>query len=194
MHLFDMPFKHKKMPTHLMKDKKILDIGCGRHKLVGSIGLDQYPFDGVDIVHDLNNPLPFEDEEFDAVFANQLLEHVENMVVLVYEIHRILKPGGIFLAHVPYFRSSWAHIDPTHVRSFTINSMDYFVKGTYFYENYRFRNEAFQKIEVFIDNDYSSTILRRFFTQMALKNPFKYENSILSILFRFEQISYLLIK
>jgi len=194
MHLFNMPFIHRKIPTHLMKDKKVLDLGCGRHKQLGAIGLDQYPFEGVDVVHDLNKPLPFGDEEFDIVFANQLLEHIDKIVELVYEIHRILKPGGIFLAHVPYFRSVWAHIDPTHVRSFTINSMDYFVRGTYCYENYRFHEGGFEKIEVFLDADYPSTLFRRFFTSMALRNPWKFENSIWSNIFPFEQISFLLTK
>jgi len=187
-------FEHHKVPSDLFKGKKVLDLGCGRQKLAGSIGLDQYPFNGVDVVYDLNEPLPFRDEEFDAVFANQLLEHVENMVNLVYEIHRILKPDGVFLAHCPYFRSSWAFIDPTHVRGFTINSMDYFVLETYCYDNYRYQNKAFKNILIFLDTDYPSTLSRKFFTNLALRNSWKFENSILSNIYPFEQVSYMLIK
>ena len=47
---------------------KVLDIGCGRHKLPGSIGLDIVPLEGVDVVHDLNQfPYPFSDNSFDSV-------------------------------------------------------------------------------------------------------------------------------
>ncbi len=187
-------FQHIKVPADLMKGKKVLDIGCGRKKLPGAIGLDRMQLPGIDVVADLNEKLPINDEEFDAVYADQVLEHIENLIGLMYEIHRILKPGGILLAHVPYFRSSWAHIDPTHVRSFTINSMNYFVKGTYLYYDYRFRDEAFEKVEVFLDTDRPSTLKRRFFTSWALGNPQKFENSFLSNLYPFEQISYLLTK
>jgi hypothetical protein len=38
-----------------------LDVGCGRHKLPNSIGIDMLKLDGVDVVHDLNSsgwPIP----------------------------------------------------------------------------------------------------------------------------------------
>lgn len=186
--------KHAKVPKGLFGGKKVLDIGCGRKKLSGAVGLDQCSFPGVDIVSDLNRPLPLENASFDAVHANQVLEHVNNVVDLVYEAYRVLRPGGIFLLHCPYFRSSWAHLDPTHIRCFTINSMDYFVKGTFCYEQYRFRDEAFQKVDVFLDNDYPSTFSRAVLTQMALKNPFQFENSFLSGMYIFQQVTYLLTK
>ncbi len=186
--------QHATFDPARLAGKRILDIGCGRKKLPGAVGLDRVALPGVDIVADLNRPLPSRDDEFDVVHAGQVLEHVDNLVGLIYEVHRILKPGGIFLAHVPYFRSSWAHIDPTHVRSFTLCTMDYFVRGTYCYEGYRFRDEAFSAREVFIDSDYPSTLLRRLFTSIALRFPFWYENSVWSNLYLFEQISYLLVK
>lgn len=172
----------------------MLDIGCGRNKLPSATGLDQVNLPGVDIVADLNKTLPIEDEEFQMVYADQVLEHIENMVDLVYEVHRVLRPGGLFLAHVPYFRSLWAYLDPTHVRSFTIRSMDYFVKGTFCYNTTRFRDEAFETIQVFLDTDYPSTLTRKLFTSLALRSPWRFENSVWSSLYPFEQISYLLRK
>lgn len=189
-----MIFTHRKVPGDLFKGKKVLDIGCGRNKIPGAVGLDQLELPGVDIVTNLNERLPIEDGQFEAVNANQVLEHVQNLVGLVYEVHRILKDDGIFLVHVPYFRSSWAHIDPTHVRSFTINTMDYFVKGTYCYQGYRFCDEAFRKIEIFLDTDYHSTLLRGIFSKIAIRYSFRFENSMLSSLYPFEQLTFLLTK
>ncbi len=185
---------HKKVPADIFVGKRILDIGCGRNKLKGAIGLDHNAYDGVDIVADLEGPLPIPDADYDLVFANQVLEHVRDLVALIREVHRVLKPGGVFLVHVPYFRSSWAHIDPTHVRSFTINSMDYFVKNTYCHDNYRFIDEAFSEAQVFLDTDYKSTLARHVFSSVALRRPFWFENSVWSAFYPFEQISYLLKK
>lgn len=189
-----MVFNHRKVPKNLLKGGRVLDIGCGRKKLPGAVGLDKNLFPGVDVVADLEMGLPFRDHDFDAVHTDQVLEHVRDLISLVYEVYRVLKPGGIFLVHVPYFRSSWAHIDPTHVRSFTINTMDYFVAGTYCYEGYRFREQAFRKLEVFIDTDYPSTPFRTLFSAIALRYPYRFENSLWSHMHPFEQISYLLTK
>jgi hypothetical protein len=53
---------------------KIIDIGCGRKKLAGSIGLDCSPFSTADIVLDLNvDPLPFEDDTIDFVHSSHAL-------------------------------------------------------------------------------------------------------------------------
>lgn len=173
---------------------RILDIGCGRSKYPGSIGIDHIAFPGVDIVSSLETPLPLGNNEFDIVYANQVLEHVDNLVGLVGEIYRVLKPGGKLIAHTPYFRSSWAHIDPTHVRCFTINSLDYFVEETYCFKNYGFISPGFSKVTVILDYEYDNTVFRKFFTKLALKRPFWYENSLFSFIFPFEQISFVLEK
>jgi SAM-dependent methyltransferase len=185
---------HRRLSAGLLDGKRILDIGCGRKKLPEAVGLDRYPLPGVDVVADLNGGLPFPEQTFDAVWANQVLEHVPDLVELVYEVYRVLKPGGIFVAHVPYFRSKWAHIDPTHVRCFTINTMDYFVAGTYCHDHYRFRDGAFRRIEVVLDNDYRPRILRTLFASLALRFPGRFENSFLSNLYVFEQLTFVLEK
>lgn len=187
-------FGHNKFDYSRIASKKTLDIGCGRKKLEGSVGLDAMALPGVDIISDLNKPLPLDDASFDVVHANQVLEHVDDLIALMKEIHRVLKPGGLLVAHTPYFRSAWADIDPTHVRGFTICTLDYFVAGTYCSENYRFNESIFQKREVYLDQDYSSNPLRGIFATVALRWPFRFENSILSFLYPFEQITYVLKK
>lgn len=192
--LFSGVLGHRRLSPDLLQGKHVLDIGCGRKKLPGAVGLDRCPWPGVDVVADLDGVLPFPEQTFDAVSANQVLEHVRDLVGLVYEVHRVLKPGGIFVAHVPYFRSKWAHIDPTHVRCFTINTMDYFVAGTYCHDHYRFRDCAFRRLEVVLDNDYRTRVLRTLFASLALRFPVRFENSFLSNLYVFEQLSYVLEK
>jgi len=52
--------------------------------------------------------IPFEDDTFDFVFSNQVLEHVQDYSAALEEIRRILKPEGIGL-HV--FPSKWRPIE-----------------------------------------------------------------------------------
>jgi SAM-dependent methyltransferase len=51
---------------------------------------------GVEVtVGDLDDGLPFPSESFDVVHANQVLEHVRRTDVLIREVRRVLRPGGL---------------------------------------------------------------------------------------------------
>jgi len=186
--------QHRTFDMSRLAGKRVLDIGCGRRKLPGAVGLDQLALPGVDVVADLSGRLPFADREFDAVYSDQVLEHVPNLVGLIHEIHRILVAGGIMVAHVPYFRSSWAAVDPTHVRQFALGSLDYFVKGTYAYEGYRFSDVGYSGIERYLDHGYPRSPLRCVFSALALRWPNRFENSVLSFVYPFECLTFVLIK
>ena len=95
--------------------QKFLDLGCGTgeisrflHERGGEpLGLDislemcmqaadrspGLPF----LPFDMSDPLPFEDGCYDGVIALGCLEYLEDLPATVAEIHRVLKPGGIFL-------------------------------------------------------------------------------------------------
>jgi SAM-dependent methyltransferase len=63
------------------------------------------------VTGDLNSPwadhhfdchdVPFEDNSFDVVMANHLLEHVEDDRRVMREFHRVMKPGGWGIFQVP---------------------------------------------------------------------------------------------
>lgn len=46
--------------------------------------------------------MPFEDKTFDLVIANHVLEHVDDDLKALAEIHRVLKPGGHAILQTPY--------------------------------------------------------------------------------------------
>jgi predicted SAM-dependent methyltransferase len=50
-------------------------------------------------------PLPFEDNSVDQIYASHVLEHViwHKTIDALKETHRILKPGGFIEIHVPNF-------------------------------------------------------------------------------------------
>ena len=49
-----------------------------------------------------NNIIPAENECFDLVIADFVLEHIENVPGFIDEINRVLKPGGWFSARTPH--------------------------------------------------------------------------------------------
>lgn len=46
--------------------------------------------------------MPFDDETFDCVIANHVLEHVGNVERALGEIHRVLRPDGHAILQTPY--------------------------------------------------------------------------------------------
>jgi SAM-dependent methyltransferase len=120
----------------------VLNLGCGRTRIPGSIGVDQVHIPGsVDVVHDLNvTPYPFETATADEIHFYHVLEHLDDPVAKLEEIHRILKPGGVLHMRVPHFSSNGAFTDITHKRPFSYFSFNCFVEGDYhsFYTRARF--------------------------------------------------------
>jgi SAM-dependent methyltransferase len=114
-----------------MSGKKVLDLGCGARKTPGAVGLDRVRLDGVDVVHDLDvYPYPVETSSFDHIILRHVAEHVEDVVALMDEIHRIGRPGATIEIHVPHFTSCNAYTDPTHKHHFSLLTFDFFCGGT----------------------------------------------------------------
>src|SRR3989344_7832903 len=107
-------------------ERKVLNLGCGKVRIPGSLGVDRVPIkDYVDVVHDLDRvPYPFADDSIDEIHFYHVLEHLHDPVRKLEEIHRILKPGGILSMRVPHFSSMGAFTDLTHIRPFGYYSFD----------------------------------------------------------------------
>lgn len=104
-----------------------LNIGSGDHPLAGYINVDWQQADGVDVVHDLNTfPYPFADAFFDEVHASHVLEHLDRPFVVMRELYRVLKPGGLLRIKVPHFSRGFTHAEHTH--GFDVTFPLYFVK------------------------------------------------------------------
>lgn len=131
---------------------KKLDIGCGRldglkikryKRYLGDyspgeyIGVDHVKVQGVDVVCDITKGLPFEDETIDEIVCVHVLEHIQNLMPVMKEFHRILKPGGVLKIWVPHCFSAGAFGDSTHCRLFTFETFTQFDKKhplSYYYD------------------------------------------------------------
>lgn len=84
------------------------------------------PHEGVDLVANLENGLPFADESVDLLHASHVMEHVRNFTQLMGECHRVLKPRGVLTLRVPDASCRAAIADPTHVHYFVPETWNHF--------------------------------------------------------------------
>ena len=114
---------------------EIVDLGCGPRKTEGALGVDIFPYPGVDVVADLNKPdWPLEEGRFDRIMANHVVEHVLDVILFLSEIHRIAKPGAEVVLVTPHFSSRNSYADATHLRHLAITWYETFVSGGYLSE------------------------------------------------------------
>jgi len=114
----------------------------GRTEWTELVTLDHNADHKPDVVFDLETlsegrPLPFEDDTFDEIHAYEVLEHVGRLgdyralFAQFEEFHRVMKPGGLFAATCPSYRSMWAFGDPSHTRVLTSGTLVFLSQDQY---------------------------------------------------------------
>jgi len=128
-----------------VKDKAVLDFGCGEGYGTNLISKHSTSVIGIDISDETiadaqakyaasniqlqtikpieTSPLPFKDESFDVVVSFQVIEHIFKDDIYLKEICRVLKPDGLVMIATPNgtfrllpFQNPW---NKYHVREYT---------------------------------------------------------------------------
>jgi SAM-dependent methyltransferase len=126
---WDDDLMRSRILAFLKPSDSVLDVGAGAgiipqmnfRGLAGSVsGVDLDP-------RVLSNPyldvaklgdagkIPFEDNMFDVVFADNVMEHLDNPVLVLSEIRRVLRPGGAFIFKTPnkfHYMATIARLTP----------------------------------------------------------------------------------
>ena len=92
-----------------------LDLGCGKNKKEGFIGVDSRDF-GQDVTQDLTQKWPWEDGSVGEVHCSHFVEHLkaDERIHFVNELHRVLHKGCKATIIVPHWASCRAYGDLTH--------------------------------------------------------------------------------
>lgn len=127
---------------------RVLDVGCGRGLLLRAFQRRGWEVQGTELseaaaayarevlglqvsIGELAG-LGFPAGHFDAVTLWHVLEHLPDPQLLLAEVRRILKPGGVLFLGVPNFggweargcRAGWFHLDvPRHLTHFTRDNL-----------------------------------------------------------------------
>lgn len=97
------------------RGEKILDLGCGDGQLTMQLAAAGAVVTGVDASAEMTaaarsrgvaadhasaEMLPYSEASFDAVFSNAALHWVRDQDAMMAEVHRVLRPGGRFVAEM----------------------------------------------------------------------------------------------
>jgi len=189
------PIKYKVRGTKIFTKRKLLDIGSGAGQFIYDMkhfGMDVYgiepgEFDEIDAKNKELNILKsdliqakYPSNYFDIITINHVLEHIDNPIKIIKEIHRILRKKGDLIIGVPnynslayaLFKKNWYQLDiPRHLFNFSDKNLKNFLeKERFIIKRIRYNSRPSQ----FIVSLYYS---------LGIKKPSKLINDFLDIFF-----------
>lgn len=144
-----------------VKNKKVLDIGCGTGRYLENFSKDSV---GIEVSHenikiikekglnvifsDINNQINLKNNSFDIIFLSHVLEHVDSPINLLRECNRILDDEGMIFVSVPNENNilevlkmdSYFDNHPEHLYSFSPTNLEVLLYKT-----------GFQFEEIYVD-------------------------------------------
>lgn len=124
----------------IKKNHKLLDVGCGRGEFLNGFikcGVEGYGVDQSDVAKRYcpnatlkqanleSESIPFDENCFDVVYSKSVIEHFHQPEILIREMYRVLKPGGLAITLCPdwYFNYRIYFEDFTHRTPFMQSSL-----------------------------------------------------------------------
>jgi SAM-dependent methyltransferase len=131
-----------------VSEYRLLDVGCGAGALLASLSRYAKVY-GMDLTREACQfskrkdidvfqadvfQLPLKENHFNAVFALDLIEHIENELTALKQIYRVCLGGGIFILTVPAWYCLWGGRDKWlgHKRRYTVSKLKAIVEDAGF--------------------------------------------------------------
>jgi hypothetical protein len=153
------------------ENRQILQLGSGKKYNELAVNVDLVARTKPDLVHNLDlMPWPLPDDRFREVWAYDVIEHLDNVVRVMEEIHRVSTDGAVVKITVPHFSCANALTDITHRHFFSAASFKYFTGENEFdfYTDRRFRKRGARIV-------FAPTFLNKFVHRLANRYPEAYE-------------------
>ncbi|WP_339102617.1 methyltransferase domain-containing protein [Haloterrigena salinisoli] len=110
-----------------------LNLGCGDDYRDGWVNADVRSEVSPDVVIDLDSlPLPFQDDTFDRILLDNVLEHTVDQLAVLRELHRVSELNAEITFRGPHWNSHGAWIDPTHTRPFSHKTFEHYLVADLF--------------------------------------------------------------
>jgi hypothetical protein len=172
-----------------------LNLGCGKDIRKGYINIDCFYAEGVDKIIDLNEtPYYFQNNSVEEIIMQDILEHLENITEIMYELIRICKDKAIIKIRVPHFKSPNAWGDITHIRPFSSKAFKLYDLN---YKKDSLENKRFKlrrkKVEIMFPkiwhkigiaklinkNDFTRDVYERYFSGLIIPENVYFELEVL---------------
>jgi 2-polyprenyl-3-methyl-5-hydroxy-6-metoxy-1,4-benzoquinol methylase len=107
-----------------------LNLGACDRSVDDYLSVDIVP--PADFVADLSLRWPWEDSSIDRIIAYDIIEHIEDRIHFMNELHRVMKPGAQVCIETPNAaRGAGFFQDPTHKSPWCLNSFQYYEAGSF---------------------------------------------------------------
>lgn len=107
-----------------MSEKLKLQFGCGNEKMEGYVNCDISKEVNPDVVMDITEKFPFEDNSVKEIIMTHVLEHTPKPLDVLKEIYRVCEDNAIIKIRVPYFSSESAFSQIDHYSFFSLTTFD----------------------------------------------------------------------
>lgn len=183
----------------LAKDKKVLDIACGEgygsnhiakfaKEVKGvdisdidiSKAIDKYKKDNLEFVVGSILDIPFGDKTFDMIVSYETLEHLAEHEVILKEVNRVLKPGGLLIISTPNklnYSDKKSYKNPFHVKELYPEEFKLLV-GKYF-SNIQMLNQKYLTGSIILSKDCPNHFYNGDYTSLNINQNFEEEYNII---------------
>lgn len=114
-----------------------------------AVGVDMQPGEGVDVVHDMERPLPESLGMFDHIDCVSVLEHCKRPWLMAQSIERAMRPGATLLLSAPF---CWrVHAYPGDYYRYTTQSFGVLFPGIKWQDKGYLMGDVYRKIANRVD-------------------------------------------